>query len=323
MTDRIQQAAQTTGEHSGMRLDQVAAELFPQFSRARLQAWAREGCLTVDGRTERPAYRLAGGETLVLDAMPEAQVEVSAQPLKIEVIHSDRSLLVVNKAAGMVVHPAAGNPDGTLQNALLYLDPELEKVPRAGIVHRLDKDTSGVMVVARTLQAHAALVRQLQDRSMSRRYETVVHGETPLNGTVEAAIGRHPRQRQKMAVVTRGKPAVSHFRVIERFVHFSHLAVSLESGRTHQIRVHLQHLGFPLVGDPVYGRKLSRKLDISAAARAAVEGFPRQALHARYLELAHPESERRMQFEAPLPGDLEQLLETLRHEDSGLDPAPG
>jgi 23S rRNA pseudouridine1911/1915/1917 synthase len=301
--------------HAGSRLDQVAAAFFADYSRARLQAWIRQGCLTVDGRQERPAFRLAGGELLVLRAEPEWSEAVAPQDLPLEVLHADAHLLVLNKAAGMVVHPAAGNPDGTLQNALLHFDPALAHIPRSGIVHRLDKETSGVMVVARSLKAHAALVRQLQDRSMSRVYETVVHGLAPLQGSVNAAIGRHPRDRQRMAVVERGKPAVSRFRVLRHFAHFSHLEVALESGRTHQIRVHMQHIGHPVVGDPVYGRRLRKKSGINAEAQAAVDGFERQALHARRLRLRHPQGGQWAQFEAPIPQDLGQLLQALEHCD--------
>ena len=316
MSDRIRQQHQTSPEHAGVRFDQAAAELFPAFSRARLQHWIKSGALTVDGRSQRPAFRLAGGETLALDAEPESEVDVVAQPLDLSIVHSDDSLLVLDKAAGMVVHPAAGNPDGTLQNALLHLDPALAQVPRAGIVHRLDKDTSGVMVVARTLQAHTALVRQLQERSMSRIYHAVTQGCMLPAGTVDAPIGRHPRQRQKMAVVSGGKPAVSHYRRLRGYGHFSHVEVSLESGRTHQIRVHMRHLGFPIVGDSVYGRRLKKNAPMPDDLRTVIESFPRQALHARFLSLEHPEHRQTMKFEAMLPDDMADLLSALDRFDS-------
>jgi 23S rRNA pseudouridine1911/1915/1917 synthase len=315
VTERICRQHLVESSRAGHRLDQVAAEVFPEFSRARLQVWIREGALTVDGTPGRPAQRLVGGEQLKLDAKPEVEVDVAPQAIELNVIHIDDAILVIDKPAGLVVHPAAGNPDGTLQNALLFHDPDLDSVPRSGIVHRLDKDTSGVMVVARTLQAHAALVRQLQDRSMSRIYQAIVHGATPPHGTVTAAIGRHPRQRQKMAVVARGKPAVSHFRVLEAFGHFTHVEVSLESGRTHQIRVHMQHLGYPLVGDPAYGKRLPKKTRLPPELHTRIETFPRQALHARFLRLDHPVSGQRVAFEAPLPTDLETLLSCLRRDD--------
>jgi 23S rRNA pseudouridine1911/1915/1917 synthase len=317
VTDRIRRQHCVDASHSGLRLDQVAADVFAEFSRARLQTWIREGALTVDGSKARPAQRLVGGECLALDAAPEVEVEVKAQAIELDVIHADEAILLIDKPAGLVVHPAAGNPDGTLQNALLYHYPELCKVPRSGIVHRLDKDTSGVMVVARSLQAHTALVRQLQERSMSRIYEAVVHGTTPPSGTVTAAIGRHPRHRQKMAVVANGKPAVSHFRSLEAFSHFTHVEVSLESGRTHQIRVHMQHLGHPLVGDPVYGRRLPKNTPLPDDTHVYIDTFPRQALHARYLILEHPLDRQKLRFEASLPADLEELLSQLRQDDPG------
>ena len=304
----IRQEAQAGFDCRGQRVDHVASSLFPDFSRARLQHWIREGALTVDGRMVKPSHKLAGGEQLALEAEPEPDGRVEAQDLPLDVVHQDDHLLVLNKPAGLVVHPAAGHPDGTLQNALLHHDPRLAEIPRAGIVHRLDKETSGVMVVARSLKAHAALVAQLQDRSMSRIYETVVHGATDARGTVDAPIGRHPRDRKRMAVVVGGKPAVSHFRVLHRLGDFTHLEVSLESGRTHQIRVHLQHAGWPLVGDPVYGRR-------SAKAPEAVHDFPRQALHARTLKLKHPEGGGDCRFDTPLAPDLAGLLEALAGED--------
>lgn len=315
MTERIHIERRAEARHTGIRFDQVAVELFPDFTRARLQKWIRSGELRLEGRSERPAYRLVGNESLVLDAVPEASTEVSAQELPLNILFEDEHLLVLDKAAGMVVHPAAGNPDGTLQNAILFFDPDLAHLPRSGIVHRLDKDTSGVMVVARSLKAHGSLVAQLQERSMSRIYETVVHGICPSGGSVVAPIGRHPRARQKMAVVPGGKAAASHFTVLQHFVHFSHLKVALESGRTHQIRVHLEHLRFPLVGDPMYGRRLGRKASLDTKVRESIEGFQRQALHARTLTLLHPGHGRTMRFEAPLPSDLRSLIDTLAHHD--------
>jgi 23S rRNA pseudouridine1911/1915/1917 synthase len=316
MPEPIRFSRQLDSGYAGQRVDQVAVDLLPGFSRARLQAWIRAGHLTLDGRRVRPAQRVAGGEFLRLEAEPEAEGEVYAQDIPLDVIGADRHILVIDKPAGLVVHPAAGNPDGTLQNALLHFDPALAAIPRAGIVHRLDKDTSGVMVVARSLEAHAALVRQLQDRGMSRIYETVVDGLAPPDGKVDAPIGRDPRNRQRMAVVPSGRPAVSRFRLLRRFGHFSHLEVSLETGRTHQIRVHMQHLGLPLVGDPLYGRKPPRRKGIGPQVLDSVQGFRRQALHARTLALVHPASGERLTFEAPLPADLAGLLALLAEHDA-------
>jgi len=300
---------------AGHRIDRVAAREFPGYSRARLQKWIREGMLTVDGQAVKPSHILAGGEHLQLVAEPELDHTVQPQDLPLRVIFEDAHLLVVDKPAGLVVHPAAGNPDSTLQNALLHHYPELGAVPRAGIVHRLDKDTSGVMVVARSLSAHASLVKQLQRRTMGRTYETVVHGRVEQGGTVDAPIGRHPRDRKRMAVVAGGKRAVSQFRPLAVFRHFSHLEVSLETGRTHQIRVHLKHAGWPLVGDPVYGRRSPVGSGIAASVRAAVEQFPRQALHARTLILVHPDGGEELRFQAALPADLVALLAVLARED--------
>lgn len=306
---------QVTADHAGERLDQVASMLFSDFSRARLQRWIRDGALTVDGLAGRPAQRLSGGEWLRLEARLEPEGDVLAQSMPLEVVHEDEQIIVLDKPAGLVVHPAAGHADGTLQNGLLHHWPELETVPRSGIVHRLDKDTSGVMVVARTLKAHAHLVAQLQDRRMGRVYEAVVHGLTPPRGTVDAPIGRHPSDRKRMAVVVAGKPAVSHYRRRAHFGHFSHLQVALESGRTHQIRVHVQHLGFPMVGDPVYGQRVPKNAELGDAARALVEDFPRQALHARTLKLEHPDSGEILSFRAPVPPDLAGLLAALAELD--------
>jgi 23S rRNA pseudouridine1911/1915/1917 synthase len=305
---RIRISATAGPDLEGMRLDQAAAILFPDFSRGRLQKWLRSGELTVDGRSRKVTHRISAGEALQLDALPELQEEVLAQDIPLDIIHSDDDLLVLNKPAGLVVHPAAGNPDGTLQNALLYFDPGLAALPRSGIVHRLDKDTSGVMVVARSLRAHNRLVEQLQTRTMSRIYETLVGGETRAKGTIDAPIGRHPVDRKRMAVVTGGKPAVTHFRLLRRFNRFSHLEVSLESGRTHQIRVHMQHIGHPMVGDPVYGKVRRVVKGLPAPLGEAIRLFPRQALHARRLSLVHPADNRLVSFETARPPDLEELL---------------
>ena len=311
---RIRKSAIAGPEVKGMRLDQAAAALFPDFSRGRLQKWLRSGEITVDGRSLKLTYRVCGGETLLLDAVPESQGEVLPENIPLDLVHVDDDLLVLNKPAGLVVHPAAGNPDGTLQNALLYFDPGLSILPRSGIVHRLDKDTSGVMVVARSLRAHSSLVEQLQTRTMSRIYETVVMGHTEKKGTIEAPVGRHPVNRKRMAVVHSGKPAVTHYRLIRHFIGSSHLEVSLKTGRTHQIRVHMQHIGHPLVGDPVYGKAKKRLKDLPASLAEAMGEFPRQALHARRLSLIHPKDGRTVSFETELPPDLAMLLDVLAGE---------
>lgn len=295
---------------AGMRLDQAAAELFPDFSRSRLQKWIRSGGLLVDGQQMKPTYKVIGGEKLQLEAEAEPLGMVVPQDIPLDIIHADEDLLVLNKPAGLVVHPAAGNPDGTLQNALLHFDPVMDSLPRSGIVHRLDKQTSGVMVVARSLRAHTSLVQQLQSRKMSRVYRALALGDIVTGGTVDAPIGRHPRDRKRMAVVPTGKPAVSHYRVMQRFGEFTSIQVSLETGRTHQIRVHMTHIGHSLVGDPVYGRK-PRRGNLDEATFDAVRGFSRQALHAHTLALVHPGSGEAMKFRARLPEDLARLLAQL------------
>ena len=309
--EKIRDSAQAGGDLAGKRLDQVAAILFPDHSRARLQKWIRSGELTVDGRRTRTTYRISGGERLDLDARAEKQETVRPQDIPLDIIHADQDLIVLNKPAGLVVHPAAGNPDGTLQNALLHFDPGLAALPRSGIVHRLDKETSGVMVVARSLRAHTSLVDQLQSRTMSRKYRAVANGEIPLGGSVDAPIGRHPRDRKKMAVVHSGKPAVSHYRVLRRFQGATYIEVELESGRTHQIRVHMAHIGYPLAGDPVYGRPLKKRRDLPTDLVEMIRAFPRQALHAFELRLVHPGERKTTSFNAPLPEDIEALLAGL------------
>jgi 23S rRNA pseudouridine1911/1915/1917 synthase len=299
---------------AGKRLDQVAATLFVDYSRGQLQKWIRSGELTVNGRKEKPTYKVATGEHLLINAQPESRDETVAQDIPLDLLYADEDLLVLNKPAGIVVHPAAGNRDGTLQNALLHFDPGLDILPRSGLVHRLDKDTSGVMVVARSLRAHTSLIVQLQARSMSRIYEAVAAGEIRQRGTVDEPIGRHPRDRKRMAVVVGGKPAVSHYRILRAYQGFTHIEVSLQTGRTHQIRVHMAHLGHPLVGDTTYGRKPRSVRGMNPALIAAVKTFPRQALHARYLSLLHPADGREMRFEAPLPEDLLGLLALLEEQ---------
>ncbi|MFN2360287.1 MAG: 23S rRNA pseudouridine(1911/1915/1917) synthase RluD [Marinobacter sp.] len=299
-------------EHSDRRLDQAAAELMPEHSRSRLQGWIKSGALTVNGKACRPRDKVMLGDRLELDAEPEAQVSWQAESISLDIVYEDEHLLVINKPAGLVVHPAAGHADGTLVNALLNHAPEVENLPRAGIVHRLDKDTSGIMVVARSLIAHTSLVDQLQTRTMGREYEAIVVGTLTGGATVDAPIGRHPRERKKMAVVPTGKPAVTHYRLIERFAAHTHIRCKLESGRTHQIRVHMAHVKHPLIGDPQYGGRLRLPKGTTDELRDALTGFQRQALHARQLTLEHPRTGELMTWEVPLPQDMETLLAALR-----------
>ena len=316
MVERVEHSASIPSELHGLRLDQVAAQLFPQYSRARLQSWIKKGELSVDGKVLRPKDKVSAGASLLLCAELEQEIPWQAQDIALDIIHEDDSMLVLNKPSGLVVHPAAGHADGTLVNALLAHAPELSQLPRGGIVHRLDKDTSGIMVVARTLQAHNDLVAQLQARSVSRQYCAVVIGTLTGGGTVDAPMDRHPRQRKKMAVVIHGgKSAVTHYRIARRFGHHTQIDVSLETGRTHQIRVHMAHRHHPLIGDPVYGGRPRIPKGASAALVEALRGFPRQALHAQVLGLCHPVTGQELTFSCPLPADLEALLETLARED--------
>ncbi|EMP53936.1 RluA family pseudouridine synthase [Marinobacter santoriniensis NKSG1] len=299
-------------ELSDRRLDQAVAELMPEHSRSRLQTWIKDGALIVNGQKRKPRDKVMMDDVIDLDAEPEVQVSWEAQDIELDLVYEDEHLLVINKPAGLVVHPAAGHAAGTLVNAVLNYAPEVENLPRAGIVHRLDKDTSGIMVVARSLIAHTSLVDQLQTRTMGREYDAVVVGTLTGGATVDAPIGRHPRERKKMAVVSSGKPAVTHYRLVERFAAHTHIRCKLESGRTHQIRVHMAHVKHPLVGDPLYGGRMRLPKGTTESLREVLAGFQRQALHARQLTLEHPETGEILTWEVPLPDDMEHLLEALR-----------
>ncbi len=314
MSEIIQLRAEVPFEMGGQRLDQIAAQLFAEHSRSRLAGWIKEGRLTVDGAVLRPRDVVHFGSVLELETEQEAQGEWVAQDIPLNIVYEDDDLLVIDKPAGLVVHPAAGHADGTLLNALLHHVPDIINVPRAGIVHRLDKDTTGLMVVAKTLEAHTQLVAQLQARTVSRIYECIVIGVVTSGGTVDAPIGRSSANRQRMAVIEGGKPAVSHYRVLERFRSHTHVRVKLETGRTHQIRVHLNYAGFPLVGDPVYAGRFRIPPAASPTLVQTLKEFPRQALHARFLELKHPTTGKRMKWESPLPEDLVWLLSLLRQD---------
>ncbi len=314
MQETIQLEGQIPPVLAGRRLDQALAELFPEYSRSRLQQWIKAGKVLLDRQPAVAKYRVTGGERVSILAELELETGVQAQDIPLDIQYQDEHLLVLNKPGGLVVHPAAGNPDGTLQNALLFYDPQLAALPRAGIVHRLDKDTSGLMVVARSLEAHHALVGQLQARTVHRSYLALVQQVLTAGGTVDAPIGRHPRDRLRMAVVESGKPAVSHYRVLERFPAHTLVQVRLETGRTHQIRVHMAHIHCPLVGDPLYGGRLRIPRAASPAVQDAIRGFHRQALHAARLEFVHPASGEAVGWEVEPPEDFSTLLEVLRTE---------
>ena len=301
----------------GLRLDQVLAKLMPEYSRSRLQEWISGQQVKVDGAFATTRQKVWGGEKLEVSPQshPSEQQHL-AEDIALDIIYEDDALLVLNKPAGMVVHPGSGNWEGTLLNALLHHAPHLAEVPRAGIVHRLDKDTSGLLVVAKTLTAQTALVRQLDARSVRREYLAMVHGEMARAGKVDAPVGRHPTQRVKMAVVESGKPAVTHYQVEEKFPSCTLLRCSLETGRTHQIRVHMAHLKHPLVGDRVYQKGPQKCIP---QLREILGGFPRQALHATRLALEHPVSGEQMEWHAPLPPDMQQLLQQIR---KAISPRP-
>ena len=311
----VEQQLAVPDDPGGMRFDQAAVVLFPDYSRSRLQAWIKSGALTVDGQVRKAKEKLMGGELLALSAELEPQGAWLPEDIALDIVFEDEHLLVINKPAGLVVHPAAGNHTGTLLNALLHHCPAQINVPRAGIVHRLDKDTTGLMVVAKTLQAQTNLVAQLQARTVSREYEAVAQGVMTGGGRVEAAIGRHPKQRTRMAVLNfGGKEAVTHYRVLERFTFHTHVRLKLETGRTHQIRVHMAHVQYPLVGDPVYAGRFRVPKGASLELLDCLREFPRQALHAAQLGLLHPVSDEYMEWAVPLPKDMQDLLEMLAAE---------
>jgi len=307
-------AAEVPAELSGQRLDQALAGLFPEYSRSRLQAWIRSGRVTVDGALLRPRDRVDGGERIVLRPEADVQTHDEPEPIPLRILFEDAEVIVLDKPPGLVVHPGAGNRAGTLVNALLHHRPELAAIPRAGLVHRLDKDTGGVMMVACTLAAHASLVRQLQAREVSREYEAVCVGVLTGGGRIDAPIGRHPVDRKRMTVREGGRPAVTHYRVIERFRGHTHILCRLETGRTHQIRVHMAHIRHPLVGDGTYGGRLGIPAGAGEALADTLRRFRRQALHARRLGFEHPATGESMAFDSPLPDDFGHLLAVLRED---------
>lgn len=314
-TERID--CQIPAACAGMRLDQALAELFPAYSRNRLQQWLKAGRLQVNGVAWRSRDRVAGGETVSGDLVFEIETVAIAQNIPLKMVYEDADLLVIDKPAGLVVHPAAGNRDGTLVNALLHHAPELATLPRAGLVHRLDKDTTGLLVVARRLPAYTALVEQLRTRAIKREYLAIVNGAPVAGGSVDAPVGRHPVDRQRMAVTPGGKPAVTHYRVLRRFRAHALLRVKLETGRTHQIRVHMAHIRLPLLGDPVYGGRPRLPPGASTDCIAAIQRFSRQALHAERLALTHPATGDWLEWRAETPADLAELLVILDESADG------
>lgn len=308
----------------GQRLDIALQKMFPEHSRSRLQAWIKEGLVQLDGANVTAKTKVWGGEQVLLNPPPNAQENAfKPENIPLTIVYEDDTLLVINKPAGLVVHPAAGNWSGTLLNALLYYCPQLADVPRAGIVHRLDKDTSGLLVVAKTLEAQTSLVRQLQGRAVKREYRAIVWGQIWKNGKIDQPIGRHSHARTKMAISRTGKPAITHYEVLERFGTNTYMRCSLETGRTHQIRVHMQFLAAPMLGDPVYGiGNIIPHKHMTQTLRDAVSNFKRQALHAIKLGLIHPKTNQPMEWQIELADDMKGLLEAMRHEDVAEEVEP-
>ena len=309
MTDAQQKTVPR--ELSGQRLDRALARMFPEYSRSRLKSWLLQGFITVNERPMRPRDAVIGGESVLLQPQAETVLTSEPEPLDLDIIFADDHCLVVNKPAGLVVHPGAGNQRGTLLNGLLHLVPELNALPRAGIIHRLDKDTSGLLLVSKTLQAHTALVRALAEREIARHYLAVCAGVLTGGGTIDEAIGRHPVDRLRMSVQRDGKPAITHYRVIQRFAAHTYISVQLETGRTHQIRVHFAHRRHALVGDQTYGGRLAIPAGASDGLRDALRQFRRQALHAEKLTFAHPESGEEVALQVAPPADFTDLLSAL------------
>ena len=308
-------------EMAGMRLDQVLAELFSDYSRSKLQAWIKAGRVQVNGLQLKAKDKVDGGETVTLDAEAEVVITSEAEAIPLDIVYEDESLLIINKPAGLVVHPAVGNWHGTLLNALLNHDKNLETLPRAGIVHRLDKETSGLLMIAKTLQAHHSLTQQLQDREIHREYLAVCKGRMTAGGTVDEPIGRHPTDRKRYTVKESGKEAVTHYRVLQRFNYYSYVQLKLETGRTHQIRVHMAHIRYPLLGDPVYGGRFQMPPNCSERLAQELRTFKRQALHAAKLGLIHPLTDDYCEWQQPVPEDMASLLKALseNEQDSTVD----
>lgn len=322
MTQHVELNGVIDTTHLGMRLDQALADLFPDYSRSRIKEWILAGQVTLDGETvTKPREKVLVDQQVAIQATLEEEVSSKPQDIELDIVYEDDHILVINKPADLVVHPGAGNADGTILNALLYHCPEIANVPRAGIVHRLDKDTTGLMVVAKTVPAQTHLVAQLQAREITREYEAIAHGTLTAGGSVDANIGRHPQKRTHMAVTEIGKPAVTHYRIAEKFRAHTRLRLRLETGRTHQIRVHMAHIKHPLVGDPLYQGRPRPTKGASEELQAALKGFRRQALHAVKLELAHPVTSEWMQWHAPVPEDMVRLTEALRQDtaERGMD----
>jgi 23S rRNA pseudouridine1911/1915/1917 synthase len=302
-------------EMAGMRLDQCLAEIFPDYSRSKLQTWIKAGRVSVNNSDLKAKDKVDGGEQVRLDAEAEHVLEDEAQDIPLDIVFEDDSILIVNKPSGLVVHPAVGHWQGTLVNALLHHEPGLKSLPRAGIVHRLDKDTSGLLMVAKTLQAHNSLSSQLQERTVTREYLALVKGWMTAGGTIDEPLGRHPNDRKRHTVREDGKHAVTHYRLEQRFKQHTLLRVKLETGRTHQIRVHMAYIHYPLVGDQVYGGRFQMPANCSEELEQVLRAFKRQALHATKLGLQHPETDEYCEWELDVPEDMAHLLKVLQRDE--------
>ncbi|TAL64795.1 MAG: 23S rRNA pseudouridine(1911/1915/1917) synthase RluD [Legionella sp.] len=315
MTEHIQQELTVPRELHGQRLDAVLAQLLPQYSRSLISTWIKAGAVQLNGKACKPKDKTLGEDKIKLNVeyTPEDSHfhACQAEDIPLDIVYEDQHVLVVNKPAGLVVHPGAGNREHTLVNALLHHAPSLQHLPRAGIIHRLDKDTTGLLIVAKTLTAHTALIRQMQAREIDRQYLALVQGHVIAGGTIETEFGRHPRNRLKMAVVNQGREAVTHYSVQKQYGHFTLLDVNLLTGRTHQIRVHLEHIHHPIVGDQLYGGRMRFPAEATEELRQILQEFKRQALHAQYIAFLHPETEEELTFTAPIPDDFALLLKTL------------
>ena len=311
----IQQRLQIEPRQTGDRLDHALHQLLPDYSRSRIQHWIQQGFVSINHQSCKPRQKVYGGDLVDLDVPEEIEIHDVAQSVDFTILHEDDDIFVIDKPAGLVVHPAAGHRDGTLVNGLLARDSKLSQLPRAGIVHRLDKDTTGVMVVARNLPAHNWLVEELQARRVKREYIALARGVITAGRSIETGIARHPRERKKMSVQASGKPAITHFRVVRKFTHYSLVRLQLETGRTHQIRVHMNHIKYPLLGDPVYGGNSRIPAGIDDRLAPIVRDFGRQALHAERLEFIHPRSRENVGFSADPPADFQHLLDSLEAYD--------
>ena len=301
---------------NGSRLDAAISEMLPELSRNKIISWIKSGEILIDSKPFKPKEKALGGEIIEMNIMPEVSTKWISENIQIDILYEDSEILVINKPSGLVTHPGAGNTHGTLANGILFARPELSQLDRAGIVHRLDKDTSGLMVVAKTEHAKLSLIKQLESHSVSREYTAIVYGSMVTGGMVDDAIGRDSANRQKQAVTKSGKSAITHYRVIEKFKNFTLIKAILETGRTHQIRVHMSHIGHPLLGDFTYGGKVKFPKGASEELKVAIKEFPRQALHAKKLSISHPKDNKELAWKSKLPEDLDNMINVLRKYDS-------